>query len=408
MLRHYYTGMEIKLHRPIILIIKRVLEEIFQDKRPADKCLEFAFKNNKQLGARDRALIAETVYEILRYFELYAYCANTRTNFWHIIASYFIIQDQKLPAWSEWQNLNIALIQKLYKEAQQQRLLRESIPEWLDELGQDELKNEWENILSALNKKADSVIRVNTLKINNQDLQKKIFEANIPFQTIDQNENAIIIHKKNIFQSDLFKNGYFEMQDAASQLVAPFLDLQSGMRVIDACAGAGGKSLHISSLLQNKGYVISLDTEKWKLEELKKRAKRNGVSIIETRWIENNKVIKRLHESCDRLLLDVPCSGLGVLRRNPDAKWKLTKEFIEEVKKTQSSILNSYCKMLRPGGKMVYATCSILPSENQNQISTFLNKHKEFILEEEKTIWPHQFGFDGFYMARLKKINSTE
>lgn len=400
--------MEIKLHRPIILIIKRVLEEIFQDKRPADKCLEFAFKNNKQLGARDRALIAETVYEILRYFELYAYCANTRTNFWHIIASYFIIQDQKLPAWSEWQNLNIALIQKLYKEAQQQRRLHESIPEWLDELGQDELKNEWENILSALNKKADSVIRINTLKINNQDLQKKLFEANIPFQTIDQNENAIIIHKKNIFQSDLFKNGYFEMQDAASQLVAPFLDLQSGMRVIDACAGAGGKSLHISSLLQNKGYVISLDTEKWKLEELKKRAKRNGVSIIETRWIENNKVIKRLHESCDRLLLDVPCSGLGVLRRNPDAKWKLTKEFIEEVKKTQSSILDSYCKMLRPGGKMVYATCSILPSENQNQISTFLNKHKEFILEEEKTIWPHQFGFDGFYMARLKKINSTE
>ncbi len=400
--------MEIKLHRPIILIIKRVLEEIFQDKRPADKCLEFAFKNNKQLGARDRALIAETVYEILRYFELYAYCANTRTNFWHIIASYFIIQDQKLPAWSEWQNLNIALIQKLYKEAQQQRRLHESIPEWLDELGQDELKNEWENILSALNKKADSVIRINTLKINNQDLQKKLFEANIPFQTIDQNENAIIIHKKNIFQSDLFKNGYFEMQDTASQLVAPFLDLQSGMRVIDACAGAGGKSLHISSLLQNKGYVISLDTEKWKLEELKKRAKRNGVSIIETRWIENNKVIKRLHESCDRLLLDVPCSGLGVLRRNPDAKWKLTKEFIEEVKKTQSSILDSYCKMLRPGGKMVYATCSILPSENQNQISTFLNKHKEFILEEEKTIWPHQFGFDGFYMARLKKINSTE
>lgn len=400
--------MEIKLHRPIILIIKRVLEEIFQDKRPADKCLEFAFKNNKQLGARDRALIAETVYEILRYFELYAYCANTRTNFWHIIASYFIIQDQKLPAWSEWQNLNIALIQKLYKEAQQQRRLHESIPEWLDELGQDELKNEWENILSALNKKADSVIRINTLKINNQDLQKKLFEANIPFQTIDQSEHALIIHKKNIFQSDLFKNGYFEMQDAASQLVAPFLDLQSGMRVIDACAGAGGKSLHISSLLQNKGYVISLDTEKWKLEELKKRAKRNGVSIIETRWIENNKVIKRLHESCDRLLLDVPCSGLGVLRRNPDAKWKLTKEFIEEVKKTQSSILDSYCKMLRPGGKMVYATCSILPSENQNQISTFLNKHKEFILEEEKTIWPHQFGFDGFYMARLKKINSTE
>jgi len=400
--------MEIKLHRPIILIIKRVLEEIFQDKRPADKCLEFAFKNNKQLGARDRALIAETVYEILRYFELYAYCANTRTNFWHIIASYFIIQDQKLPAWSEWQNLNIALIQKFYKEAQQQRLLRESIPEWLDELGQDELKNEWENILSALNKKADSVIRINTLKINNQDLQKKLFEANIPFQTIDLSEHALIIHKKNIFQSDLFKNGYFEMQDAASQLVAPFLDLQSGMRVIDACAGAGGKSLHISSLLQNKGYVISLDTEKWKLEELKKRAKRNGVSIIETRWIENNKVIKRLHESCDRLLLDVPCSGLGVLRRNPDAKWKLTKEFIEEVKKTQSSILNSYCKMLRQGGKMVYATCSILPSENQNQISTFLNKHKEFILEEEKTIWPHQFGFDGFYMARLKKINSTE
>src|SRR5690606_31146175 len=179
--------------------------------------------------------------------------------------------------------------------------------------------------------------------------------------------DALILDERtNVFRNPAFKEGMFEVQDASSQLVAQALAVEPGMRVIDACAGAGGKSLHIASLMQNKGKVLSMDIEEWKLQQTKLRARRDGVSIIERKVIEGSKTIKRMKETADRLLLDVPCSGLGVLRRNPDTKWKLTEESIEKVRKTQQEILQSYPSMVKPGGQMVYATCSILPSENQD------------------------------------------
>lgn len=175
------------------------------------------------------------------------------------------------------------------------------------------------------------------------------------------------------------------------------------MRVIDACAGGGGKSLHLAALMQDKGRIISMDTEGWKLQELRRRARRAGTSIIETRTIDSSKVVKRLEGTADRVLLDVPCSGLGVLRRNPDAKWKLNPDFLENVRKTQAEIIASYSRMCKPGGKLVYATCSILPSENQEQIQKFLSaKSQDFQLVQEKIISPIE-GFDGFYMALLEK-----
>ena len=148
-----------------------------------------------------------------------------------------------------------------------------------------------------------------------------------------------------------------------------------------------------------------MDVEQWKLEELQKRARRAGVSNMETRFIESSKTIKRLEGSADRLLLDVPCSGLGVLKRNPDAKWKLSPEFIEKVKELQLHILNDYCMMLKPGGMMVYSTCSILSSENEKQVQEFLKQHPDrFELVEEKRTWPSE-GFDGFYMALMKRVS---
>lgn len=157
--------------------------------------------------------------------------------------------------------------------------------------------------------------------------------------------------------------------------------------------------------MQNKGQLIALDTESWKLEQLRKRSKRNGVHIIETRPITSAKVIKRLNESADRVLLDVPCSGLGVLRRNPDAKWKLSSDFIERVRKMQADILSRYARIARPTAKLIYATCSILPSENRQQIDAFLASEigATWEVEAEKNILPEQEGFDGFYMARLIK-----
>jgi 16S rRNA (cytosine967-C5)-methyltransferase len=175
------------------------------------------------------------------------------------------------------------------------------------------------------------------------------------------------------------------------------------MRVIDACAGAGGKSLHLAAIMKNKGRIIAMDVESHKLEELKKRARRAGVDNLETRLIESSKTIKRLENAADRLLLDVPCSGLGVLKRNPDAKWKLSPEFVSNVRELQQHILTDYSMMLKPGGIMVYSTCSILPSENGKQVEGFIQSNKDkFELMDEKTCWPSE-GFDGFYMARIKK-----
>ena len=147
-----------------------------------------------------------------------------------------------------------------------------------------------------------------------------------------------------------------------------------------------------------------MDVEQWKLDELQKRARRAGVSNMETRFIESSKTVKRLNNTADRLLLDVPCSGLGVLKRNPDAKWKLSVDFIDKVRELQQHILNDYCLMVKPGGLLIYSTCSILRSENEDQIKAFLDNRKDqFELQEERRTWPSE-GFDGFYMARLKRI----
>jgi 16S rRNA (cytosine967-C5)-methyltransferase len=217
-------------------------------------------------------------------------------------------------------------------------------------------------------------------------------------------ESALQLQKReNIFSNRLFKEGWFEIQDAGSQQIASFLMPRSGETVIDACAGAGGKSLHLAALMNNKGRIISMDVEDYKLEELKKRARRANAHNIETKIIDKSKTIQALQNRADRLLLDVPCSGLGVLKRNPDAKWKLNKEKIEKTSRIQREILQDYSPMVKPGGTLVYSTCSILPSENEKVVQAFLEKNKNYELKEAKHLLPSQ-GFDGFYMARLERL----
>ena len=157
--------------------------------------------------------------------------------------------------------------------------------------------------------------------------------------------------------------------------------------------------------MESKGRIVSLDTELWKLEELRKRAKRAGAQNIETHLIENN-TINKLKNSADRVLLDVPCSGLGVIKRNPDAKWKLKPEFIDNIRTTQQKILSEYADMVKLGGQIVYATCSILPIENTQQVETFLQQNSSFEMVKQEIISPNQSGFDGFYMALLKKVKN--
>lgn len=172
---------------------------------------------------------------------------------------------------------------------------------------------------------------------------------------------------------------------------------------MDACAGAGGKTLHLAALMKNKGKILALDVSERKLGELKIRLRRSGVDLVEVRQIDSLRTIKRLEKSVDRLLLDVPCSGSGVWRRNPDSRWKLTAETLSELHQTQKRILKEYSHVVKPGGVMVYATCSVFPSENETQVQWFIKENSDFVLESEMITSPATSTFDGFYAARLRR-----
>lgn len=399
------------LHRNLIYASVDALTEIFNNDKYADKVLQSTLKRDKRWGARDRAFIAETVYDMVRWKRLYAEIAETKEPFnrealFRMVAVWLVLKGIPLPDWKEFEGTPKRRIKGKFDSLSKIRKFRESIPDWLDELGQKELGKKWDTELAALNQEAPVIIRVNRLAATVQQVKGVFFDENIGTETLPGVPDALqLTQRTNVFLLDSFKKGWFEVQDASSQQVAPLLEVTPGMRVIDACAGAGGKTLHLAALMQNKGQLIALDIHQKKLNELKRRAKRAGAFNIETRLIDTTKVIKKLHAKADRLLIDAPCSGLGVLRRNPDAKWKLQPEFIDEIRNTQAQLLDNYSLMLKPGGKMVYATCSILPSENQHQVAAFLNREagKNFTLVKEKTILPSQSGFDGFYMGLLEK-----
>lgn len=395
-----------KLYHNLCESVVHVLESIFIEKRYADKAIEKLLKQNPKWGARDRRFVAETTYDIVRWYRLLGYLSDAEEHdFWTLLGAWCLwIKKIELPPWDEFKGLYTKKLQDQYDSIKSIRKIRESIPDWLDELGEKELGQQWDEELYELNEEAKVVLRVNRLKVSREELQRQLEEEDIFTETSVEFPDALLLEQRqNIFTRQQFKDGLFEVQDAGSQLIAPFLRVEPSMRVVDACAGGGGKTLHLAALMQNKGRIVAMDTEEWKLDELKKRARRASASNIETRVIESSKTIKRLENSADRLLLDVPCSGLGVLKRNPDAKWKLSMDFIEKIKATQQKILNEYSSMLKPGGLMVYSTCSILPSENEMQVKKFLDEKKEkYALIEQKTLLP-SVGFDGFYMALIKK-----
>jgi 16S rRNA (cytosine967-C5)-methyltransferase len=393
-----------KLHNNTIRGVHTALEAIFEQGQYADKVIERTLKSNPKWGAKDRSFIAETTYEMVRWWRLVNFLSPSKDP-WDLFGTYWLMQGNELPPWDEFARLQPEKIKSKYDSITDPGLL-ESIPEWLQTLGSKELGEKWEAEIHALNEEAEVVLRVNTLKTTRERLKNLLEADGIRSYLVKGYPDALVLEERqNVFRHPSFKEGLFEVQDASSQLVAAALQVEPGMRVIDACAGAGGKSLHLAALMGNKGKVISMDVEEWKLQQAKLRARRNGVSIFEPKIIEGSKTIKRLKESADRLLLDVPCSGLGVLRRNPDTKWKLSAESIAKVQATQQELLQSYPSMLKKGGQLVYATCSILPSENEDQIKKFLASEagKDFDLIEDRKVLAQESGFDGFYIARLLK-----
>ena len=399
-----------RLHKNLVLAVIKILDGVFNQDFYADKTIEKVLKLDKRWGSRDRAFIAETSYEIVRWKRLYLEIADVKKpfqykNLWRVFSVWAVLKGINLPNWTEFQETPKRRIKGKFDELSKIRKFRESVPDWIDKLACEEIgEKKWEKEISELNKMAELVIRTNTLKTNSSELQKILLNEEISTEIISGYPDALILKKRvNLFKKESFQKGLYEVQDASSQLVAPFLKIEPGMKICDICAGAGGKTLHLSALSKNKGQILAMDIYKHKLIQLKKRAKRNSAFNIETKLIENNKSIKRLKGKIDRLLIDAPCSGLGVLKRNPDSKWKLQPDFLNKIKDTQLKILKQYSKLIKENGKIVYATCSILPSENEHQINSFLKSEEgqDFKLEEEKKISPLASGFDGFYMARL-------
>lgn len=249
---------------------------------------------------------------------------------------------------------------------------------------------------------APVVVRTNTLKARRADLCDRL-SPHDPAEHPDLGD-AIVIHRPfGLYRTAAYREGWFEQQDASSQRVSVALALRPGMRVIDACAGNGGKTLHMACIMKNRGRIVALDPHEHKLAALRSRCARAGVDIAEPRQITSTKVVKRLAESADRVLIDAPCSGSGVIRRNPDILWHMTESMFEDVLRLQADILWRSALMVRPGGRVVYATCSLLREEGEQQIERFLDHHTDFAMVEEWRTGGVGTADDGFYVAVLTR-----
>jgi 16S rRNA (cytosine967-C5)-methyltransferase len=396
------------IHRNLLIGIHDCLQEtFFEDRKYADKVIERLLKSHRKWGSEDRRVVSEIFYNIIRWkkrLEYYMGESVKPTNVYKLIIAYLLWSKTHYKKFEDFDGVKVAdILTKLKKGTVPTKAIEHSIPDWLAETLEKELGKNWEREMVALNEQAPTVLRTNSLKTTPRELIADLSDESVEAFTIKNYPDAVqLAEKKNVFLTSAFKDGLFEVQDASSQKIGELLDVKEGMRVVDACAGAGGKTLHLAALMKNKGQIIALDIYEWKLAELKRRAKRAGAHNIETRMISDNKVIKRLHGTADRLLIDSPCSGLGVLKRNPDSKWKIDQAFIDRIKGEQQQILQDYSKILKKDGKMIYATCSILPSENNEQVKTFLDNNPDFTLIKDQKIMPSE-GYDGFYMALIKR-----
>ncbi len=390
------------------------LRSIFAENIYLKKAIMKSFKNHKEWDNLVKKYFLDSMYDIVRYWRLLWYLTKMdqslkKEDILHLIDTYLYYRENRLFPGNKIDHIDNRTFEKTLFDAQKVRELRESIPDWLDNIGVEEFGKRWDSIIKALNQKPHDVIRTNTLKVTSDELIKILKNEGVNSKKIERMPDALIIQGgARLFELQSFIDGFFELQNNASQMVSIFLDAKPGMRVVDACAGEGGKSLHLAALMHNKGKIIALDTKHWKLKELRRRATKAGAENIEIRHIDSSKAYKRLKETADRVLLDVPCSGLGTLRRNPEIKWKLTPTDLERLTDLQRNLLERYSPLVCKKGCFVYSVCSILSSEGKQQIQSFLERHgNEFQLVKEKQYWPDIDDTDGFYMALLERTNTS-
>ena len=391
-----------RMHRILANASLEIIQAVFDQQKVLDHTLAKAFETHPKWGKRDRSFIAETVFEVVRWRRALSFLVDSEDAA-ALCAAQWIRMGYVLPEWWSYQGSDTATIQAREAELPNQpRAIRESIPEWLDAYGAAELGHAWPSELAALNQRTCVYLRVNTLKTSRIDAIAWLASYNIPANEVPGLPDALALLPGKTLPKSLKNDGRIEIQDAGSQMIGPLLDPQPGDCIVDTCAGAGGKSLHIAALMQNQGRIIAIDIAPRKLAELERRAKRAGVSCVESTVI-HPKTLGALENTADRILIDAPCSGLGTLKRQPDLKWRLRPEQIKRVRQTQAELLTSYTKMLKLGGRLVYATCSVLPSENRAQIDPLIRQDAHQLIKE-CIVSPAETGFDGFYAAALTKL----
>lgn len=397
-----------RIHANQVEAIANALNAILIKKKRASRTLERTIEEHPKWGSRDRNLLYQATYNILRWKRKFNHLASIEDNAfspWALIKCWCILNDYKIPDWKEMDTPPYEDKQELQSIELDSKAIEYSYPDWLFDRIFKELKDEAISEIQALNKQAGIALRVNRLIANPKRLKIDLQRTN----NIDTNlsktaPDALLLPKgRKLNKNPYFLKGQFEIQDLNSQRIAPFCRVSPGMRVVDLCAGAGGKTLHLASLMRNQGEIKAFDVSLNKLRELKRRAKRGKATIIETAVIDQFFPKESLKQWADIVLIDAPCSGLGTLKRNPEIKWNIAPERLKELQQIQRKLLHDATLFIKSGGSLIYATCSILPSENQQQIEWFLSQESDYTLQAMETISARESSFDGFFMARMKK-----
>ncbi len=403
-----------------------VLGQLLRFDHPADAVVSRYFREHRQLGHADRAFVAETVFAVLRRGRsIEARCAGQLSDRRRLLATLAVVRG--------WSQRELAPVLKANEEgwlaevkamsdADWPAAVRCDLPDWLYErlavqFGADVVPA----LARAMNQSAPLDLRVNTLKTDRDTLLAKLAADDIAAQPGALSPLAVRLRDKPaLAKHPLFLDGAFEVQDEGSQLLGFLLEPKRGEMVVDFCAGAGGKTLLLGALMRNTGRLYAFDVSDKRLANLKPRLARSGLSNVHPARIEHERdqKIKRLAGKADRVLVDAPCSGLGTLRRNPDLKWRQDEKSIAELTVKQASILDAASTLVRPGGRLVYATCSLLAEENDAIVAAFLEKHPDFSLLPANGILgkqgiacdgdvlrllPHKHNTDGFFAAAMER-----
>ena len=400
---------------------------------PTDMIVSKFFRDNRGLGPRERSTLSETVYTVLRkklLFDHFAPSGSGSKERRLAILGFFGPRDFLKSALTDAEKNWLDQCDKIDVANLMERH-RHNLPEWLVQPLKAQLGDEFWPMVESLNQPGGLDLRVNALKDKRADVQKELAVAGIKSTPTPYSPWGLRVQgKPSLSKLESFARGAFEVQDEGSQLLALLLDAKRGEMVVDFCAGAGGKTLAIGAAMRSTGRLYAFDTSAHRLEALKPRLARSGLSNVHPAAIahERDDRVKRLAGKIDRVLVDAPCSGLGTLKRNPDLKWRQSLKAVEDMAVTQASILQSAARLLKPGGRLVYATCSLLPQENEAVADAFTTGKPDFapldvgeVLTQLKVdgatalcaggesgqkylrLWPHRHGTDGFFAAVWQK-----